>query len=73
MIFAIKQQGLRPLHQQEEDMRNKIFKFGRHTLSLIQLPSHKLFAIKFSKKAYGKLVEVHLGKVGGWYCYRPRA
>lgn len=55
-------------------MTSKIFKFGRHTLSLIHSPSSKLFAIKSSKNSYGdRVVALHLGKVGGWYCYRPRA
>ena len=54
-------------------MRNKIFKFGRHTLSFVCLPSHKLFAVKSSNRGGDRIVELHLGKVGGWYCYRPRA
>ena len=53
-------------------MRNKIFKFGRHTLSFIYLPSHKLFAVKSRKQGGDRIVELHLGKVCGWYCYRPR-
>jgi len=55
-------------------MTIKILKVGRHTLSLIHSPSSKLFAIKSNKNAYGdRLVALHLGKIGGWYCYRPRA
>ena len=58
----------------ENTIYNKIFKIGRHTLSLIHSPSSKLFAIKPSKNSYGDIVvALHLGKVGGWYCYRPHA
>jgi hypothetical protein len=39
-------------------MRNKIFKFGRHTLSFIYLPSHKLFAIKCSNRGGDRIVEL---------------
>ena len=54
-------------------MTSKIFKFGRHTLSLIHSPSSKLFAIKSSNRGGDRIVELHFGKVGGWYCYRLRA
>ena len=55
-------------------MISKIFKIGRHTLSLIHSPSSKLFAIKPSKNSYGDIVvALHLGKIGGWYRYQPRA
>jgi hypothetical protein len=53
-------------------MTSKIFKLGKHTITFIYFPSHKLFAMKTRKMNDGdRLVELHLGKIGGWYCYRP--
>lgn len=53
-------------------MTSKIFKLGKRTITFIYFPSHKLFAMKTRKMNDGdRLVELHLGKIGGWYCYRP--
>ncbi len=53
-------------------MKWQKFKLGKHTLSLFYSPSHKLFAIKSSGRGGDTVMELHLGKIGGWYCYRPQ-